>query len=191
MTATRLRAAATALPIAIALALGACGSGDDAAPAAVATGASSPGEIHAGQRVPLPTGEAVLRVRGVARGNDRGATAMDLATLERLPRLEVTIDEPFEKRSMTFTGVRVTDLLDVAGAGDDARRVFVHALDDYHVRFRLADLERAGAILATRADGKAIPLEQGGPIRIVFPTADGLGKNKDNWIWSVDWMRVS
>src|SRR5688572_9033397 len=77
----------------------------------------SAGTITAGDRVPSPEGEAVLRVRGVAGGPGRAApTAMDLATLERLPRVRLTVYEPFRKRDMTFEGVRLADLVRIAGA---------------------------------------------------------------------------
>lgn len=98
--------------------------------------------------------------------------------------------EPFRKRTMRFRGVAVADLLAIAGASPTAQQVYTHALDDYHVDFTRTELEQAGAVLATRADGRAIPLEQGGPARIVFSGKTRLSANSDNWIWSVDWIRI-
>ena len=45
-------------------------------------------------------------------------------------------------------------------------------------------------MLATRADGARMSLREGGPVRLVFPTGSELGRNSDNWIWSVDWIRI-
>lgn len=188
MHAMTFRAVCTAILATVALAASGCAADE---PGGVEMTATTPaGGIRAGDRIPRPSGTTVLRVRGV-RGNDGTATVMDLATLERLPRVEVRLHEPFEQRDMRFTGVRVDDLLRLSGAPSTAADVLVHALDDYQVRFRVEELTDAGAVLATRADGAPIALEDGGPIRIVFPESDGPGRNKDNWIWSVDWIRVS
>ena len=66
----------------------------------------------------------------------------------------------------------------------------MHALDDYHVTLPLAQLAASGAVLATRSGGRAIAIDEGGPVRLVFPGGTRLGRNSDNWIWSVDWIRV-
>lgn len=122
------------------------------------------GTLAAGDPVPQPRGKPVLRLRGAANRNDGGATAMDLATLERLPQVRLTVHEPFRKRTMTFQGVRL--------------------------RFSMAELAGSDAVLATRADGRRIPVAEGGPLRVVFPAGTELGRNTDNWIWSVDWIRT-
>jgi hypothetical protein len=182
-----------ALPVLAAAWLTACGgSADEGAQAAARTVVDvSPGEIRAGDAVPAPDGRPTVRVRGTKHGNARGATALDLATLDRLPRVRVTVQEPFRKRDMTFEGVRLVDLLQIAGAPtSEARRVYLHALDDYHVSIPLTALAGSDAVLATEADGRAVPVEEGGPVRLVFPDGTKLGTNTDNWIWSVDWMRT-
>jgi hypothetical protein len=34
-------------------------------------------------------------------------------------------------------------------------------------------------------DGSAIPIDQGGPVRVVFLDGVEAGKNPDQWIWSI------
>jgi hypothetical protein len=165
-------------------------SEDDRAETAPGTAVRvSSGAIRAGDAIPRPQGKVVLRVRGGARGGEGRTTALDLATLERLPRVRLTVAEPFRKRDMTFEGVPVGELLSIAGAPTGATRLYLHALDDYHVTLPLRGLAGSGAILATRAEGRAIPIEEGGPVRLMFPARAELGTNTDNWIWSVDWLR--
>lgn len=189
MEATTFRTACAAMAIALALAAGGCG-GDERS-GAEGPARTEPGTIRAGDPVPVPDGPAVLRIRGVEGGNAGTSTALDLATIEELPRVEVQLYEPFQNREMTFRGVPMADLLRISGVQGPDASIYIHALDDYHVEFGLRELEDAGAVLATRADGRPIALKDGGPIRVVFPRAEGPGKNKDNWIWSVDWIRVS
>lgn len=138
---------------------------------------------------PLPAAPrtaAVLRIEGTRGGNAAGgrATEFDLAALRALPQLTLRVEEPFVRREMTLTGPRMRDVLDAARA--PGGRLLVHALDDYEVVFAAADLRGDEAILALRAEGAAIPVAQGGPIRIVFGDEEPLGENLDNWIWSVD-----
>lgn len=163
-----------------------CGGGDGAADVAVV----SPATLTPGDRVPVPS-EPVLVVDGmIADGNDGGALALDFASLEDLELVETVVYEPFEERDVTFTGVRVTDLLDLAGADVAATEVHMHALDDYTVDFTLDELAAGDAILATQADGARMPVEHAGPTRIVFLDGSQVGENKDLWIWSLDRITV-
>jgi hypothetical protein len=65
------------------------------------------------------------------------------------------------------------------------------ALDDYQVDLALADVRDQSVFLATRTgDGTVLPIEDGGPTRIVF--ADGLTDrfSPDMWIWNIETIEV-
>jgi hypothetical protein len=64
---------------------------------------------------------------------------------------------------MGFQGVWLADLLDAAGADDEANSLHITALDNYQVDLPFADVRGGGVLLATRTG-------DGGPIR--SPTAD-------------------
>jgi hypothetical protein len=70
-----------------------------------------------------------------------------------------------------------------------ARNLYMHALDDYHVDLPIAGLQQAGYV-ATRIDGKKIPIAMGGPVRLLFSGNGRLARDTDNWIWSFDSARV-
>jgi DMSO/TMAO reductase YedYZ molybdopterin-dependent catalytic subunit len=110
----------------------------------------------------------------------------DLRTLNAMATVTTSTYEPFVKKAMTFTGVPMADLFARAGIAPGATKVHLHALDDYKVDLRVADLADRRVLLATKADGAAIPVRKGGPIRLIFPADSSVGKNKDLWIWSVD-----
>jgi hypothetical protein len=133
-----------------------------------------------------PAGAPVLRIDGVAHGNvAAGVTKLDFKTLDGLARESLTVDEPFLKRKITFTGVRLGSLMRRLGVPASTRSLYMHALDDYHVVLPFAALSE-DALLATRAGGRPIPVADGGPIRVVFPDGSKLGAVTDNWIWSLD-----
>ncbi len=182
--------------VAAALALAACGGNDKAASTA-APGASVPtvvsnGTLAAGEPVAAPKGEVVLTITGdIGRVNKGRKLELDLASLERMRQVRLEAAEPFLKRRVTFEGVLLADLLAVAGVPDSASKVSLTALDDYKVDFSLADVRSSQMLLATKADGKHMPVEHSGPIRIVFPDGSRLGRNPDLWIWSVSSMTVA
>ncbi len=142
--------------------------------------------------MPAPVGKPVLTVKGaVTNRNDGGAVVFDLRTLGTMATVTTSTYEPFVKKDMTFTGVPMADLLARAGIAAGATKVRMHALDDYQVELRVADLADRRVLLATKADGASIPVRKGGPIRLVFPPGSSVGRNQDLWIWSVDSITVA
>jgi hypothetical protein len=179
-----------------ALAVAACG-GKEAPEQAAASGASSPlvvddGTLAAGEKIAAPQGEVVLTVTGAIGAHNMGRRLqLDLASLERMRQVRLEAAEPFLKRRVMFEGVLLSDLLAVAGVPGSATKVSLTALDDYKVDFKVADVRSSQMLLATKADGKHMPVDRSGPIRIVFPDSSSLGRNPDLWIWSVSSMKVA
>jgi hypothetical protein len=164
--------------------------GDDGAGSAPGPMPAAIPERVAVRPLPAPSGERVLRIKGVKTGNVSATeTDVDFTTLDRAASDEITILEPFVKRMMTFTGIPMAELLQRAGVDASARKLSLHALDDYHVDLPIAGLKDAG-FLATRVDGKKIPIAKGGPIRLLFSGRGKLARDTDNWIWSFDSARV-
>jgi hypothetical protein len=186
-----------ALALVAALAVAACGGGQEEAPAASAPDVSVPqvvddGSLAAGEKIGAPKGEVVLTMTGaIGAANNGKKLELDLASLEQMRRVRLEAAEPFLKRRVLFEGVLLSDLLAVAGVPDGASTVSLTALDDYKVDFKVADVRSSQMLLATKADGKHMPVDRSGPIRIVFPDASSLGRNPDLWIWSVSSMKVA
>ena len=179
-----------------ALAVAACG-GKEEAPTQAAPDPSTPqvvdgGTLAAGEKVSAPKGDVVLTVTGdIGTANKGKKLELDLASLEKMRQVRVEAAEPFLKRRVVFEGVLLSDLLAVAGVPDSASKVSLTALDDYKVDFKVADVRSSQMLLATKADGKHMPVDRSGPIRIVFPDGSTLGRNPDLWIWSVESMKVA
>jgi hypothetical protein len=181
----------------MALAVAACGGKQEEAPQAAGPNASSPqvvddGTLAAGEEISSPKGEVVLTVSGDIGAANKGRTLeLDLASLEQMRRVRLETAEPSLKRRVTFEGVLLSDLLAVADVPDTASTVSLTALDDYKVDFKVADVRSSQMLLATKADGKHMPVDRSGPIRIVFPDSSSMGRNPDLWIWSVASMKVA
>jgi hypothetical protein len=174
--------------LAVAAALGACNSREAAeAPAPPATARPK----VAATPVPAPTGKRILVLSGKVSNRNQGSSlAFDQRTLDTLPTASATLYEPFLKQEVRFSGIPSAELLARAGISPQATIVRLHALDDYKVELKVADLMAPGVLLATRADGAPIPIAKGGPVRLVFPPDSQAGRNKDLWIWSIDTITV-
>jgi hypothetical protein len=149
--------------------------------------AVSAATLKPGQDVPPPAGKPAFTMTGkIAATNQTGGLAFDLPTVERLAIYEVRLYEPWTKQNTAFRGVWLQDLLAVAGVKADATKLHFVALDDYTVDLTMADIRAGGILLATRAgDGSALPIDKGGPTRIVFLNGVKSGANADQWIWSL------
>jgi hypothetical protein len=175
----------------LAAALAGCGSSTPSTSGGATATTSRPVASTTPQAVPKPAGKTVLRMEGaLTRHNVGRSVAFDQKTLDAMATSTATIFEPFVKKDIRFTGIPMSDLLTRAGVQDGATKVQMHALDDYKVEFKVSDMMAPGVLLATKADGAAIPIGKGGPIRLVFPPDSAAGKNKDVWIWSIDSMTI-
>lgn len=151
----------------------------------------SKGVLEAGDPLPSPTKKPILEIGGkVSSTNDGGRALFDLRTLEQLGLVRYSVEDPWLKREVAYTGVLVSDLVKSVRPASSATTMHLVALDDYAVDIALADVERWPIMLATRLDGERMGIENGGPTRIVFPygLVDGVDEleHKDLWIWNVE-----
>jgi hypothetical protein len=114
---------------------------------------------------------------------------LDLPALEKLPMVTKDINDPWEKRPITYRGVLMSDLLAAVGH-DGATKMRLTALDDYVVTLSMKDLLSGDVLLATSADGKRLAVKDGGPTRIVFLPASATGRDSELWIWSIAEMAL-
>jgi DMSO/TMAO reductase YedYZ molybdopterin-dependent catalytic subunit len=92
--------------------------------------------------------------------------------------------EGWRATGLTWRGVRVTDLLDRADPQADAAFALVHAMDgDYACGYPLGRLE--GALVALELDGEPLPVEHGGPARLV-PRGESDCWESVKWVARID-----
>jgi hypothetical protein len=118
--------------------------------------------------LPAPTGRPVLEVSGaIGRTNAPGKALFDLAMLEALGTRELVTTTPWTEGELRFSGVDPRSLL----AAVEARgtELEITALDGYRAVVPLADLERFPTLLATRRDGRPMPVRERGPLWLVYP----------------------
>ena len=75
----------------------------------------------------------------------------------------------WSKFDMTFNGVSVDTLLDLAGLRAEAAFVMARSHTGYTTNLPLADVTGGKAWVAWTVDGKPLPVEHGGPARLLVP----------------------
>ena len=80
-----------------------------------------------------------------------------------------------------WQGVAARTLLDLAQPKPEARHVVFHAHDGYTTNLRLDQFDQPDAFLVHRWEGKPIPRQHGGPVRVLIPRL---------YLWkSAKWLR--
>jgi DMSO/TMAO reductase YedYZ molybdopterin-dependent catalytic subunit len=123
----------------------------------------------------------VLEVDGLVERTMR----LDRTAWLALPRTQETRDlhcvEGWSVADLDWEGVRVSELLSRAGPRPDGRFVTFHAYDGtYTDTLTLAEAQAPDTLLADTLDGRALPAEHGGPLRLVIPSQ--LGYKNVKWV---------
>jgi DMSO/TMAO reductase YedYZ molybdopterin-dependent catalytic subunit len=92
---------------------------------------------------------------------------------QALPRVRITADfhcvTRFSTLDNVWEGVASFELLRHVQIGPEASHVLVHCYGGYTTNLPLEDFLSARALLADRHNGKPLPIDHGGPVRLVVP----------------------
>lgn len=104
--------------------------------------------------------------------------------LLKIKSSEISIYEPFLKKRQKFTVIPMKTFFAMVGiSGKDSVRTI--ALNDYTYSNTAEKFLAADAYIAIKRDGREIPYDQGGPLRIIFSDKSSWAKNLDAWNWSL------
>lgn len=168
---------------ALILLTGCSSSNESAAPTPSASASENP--YGAGFVVDPPAADdVVLTVTGTSSKD------YTMAEITALADEEISIMEPFVKTQQSFKVVKMEKLLKGLGfkATDKLNTV---ALNDYAFADTYDNFIKNNAYIAVSRDGAAIPMDQGGPIRIVFASDSGYFGNLDAWNWSIRTIEIA
>lgn len=152
----------------------------------------APRQLEPGMPVPAPTDTPVLSIGGkITQANAPDGLRLDMALLDQLGLVRVEVYEPWVRRELTFEGPWLADVLTLAQPDGTGRSLHLTALDGYQIDLSVDDVMAGGILLATKTgDGQPIPIEDGGPVRIVFLDGVAAGASADQWIWSLSKIDV-
>lgn len=131
-------------------------------------------------------GSRIIRFSGaLAEGQSSTVTVKQI---EQAGLQEFTVFNPYEEREEDYTGVFISDLVEMFGA-EGVQSVRLTALDDYVIDINQEEWSNLRIVLATRVDGAYFGFETKGPMRIVFPDYDSDKLEHQEllpkWIWMI------
>lgn len=168
--------------VATALLAGSCSSGNEDSSATTTSKSAPTTENPYGADIevdPPAPGESVLTVTGAA-----GEKTYSVEQIAALGPQTVTINEPFVNKKQTFTAVPLEALLAPSGL-TGSQMIDTTAINEYVYSNTAESFVSGGALLAYELDGKPIPYDQGGPVRIIFADDAPGASNLDAWNWSL------
>lgn len=149
-----------------------------------ATPSASPTNPYGGFKVDNPKDtDVVLTVAGSK------TVDYTMGELKAMADQKISILEPFVKKHQSFEGVTLKSLLEASGISP-SEKVDTVALNQYEFADTAQNLESADAILAVARDSQPIPMDEGGPIRLVFGSKSKYFTYLDAWNWSLRTIKV-
>ena len=82
-----------------------------------------------------------------------------------------------------WTGVRLKDVLDLAGLKPESKGAFIRSTDDFFEGVKMADILDDRTLLVYDMNGVPLPIDHGFPLRIYIPNRYGMKQPK--WIESI------
>ena len=123
------------------------------------------------REVAAPEGEVVIEITGkVGSLNSEDALRLDLSQIESMPVTEFVTNTPWTDKKETWSGVRVSDLLEAVEASSNKFKA--SALDDYIIEFANVDIDKYPVIIAYKKEGKYLSTRDLGPLWLMFPFDD-------------------
>ncbi len=75
----------------------------------------------------------------------------------------------WSKMDLAWKGVRVADVLALAEVDEAATHLLCHAYDGYSTNLPLEEAIKSDVLLVFEVDGRPLPREHGGPVRMITP----------------------
>jgi DMSO/TMAO reductase YedYZ molybdopterin-dependent catalytic subunit len=121
-----------------------------------------------GQTPRIDTAAWQLRVWGLAT-----VKTLTWADIMNLPQHEFTADfhcvTRWSKLDVQWQGVKVSDLMELIEVDPAATHIMQHCYGDYTTNIPLVDFLKPENFFAHTLFGEPLPLEHGGPLRLVVP----------------------
>jgi hypothetical protein len=150
-------------------------------------GWNTPSGLAAENVTPAST---VLVVDGAVTGGR--PVAFDMALLKSLPVTRITTTTPWTEGENLYEGVRVRDLLERVGGKGTV--LLADAVDDYRIPIPMDDVRDYDVIVAYAMNGKALPLDDKGPLWVIYPYSQHFALQKDLYfsrsVWQLNRLTV-
>lgn len=155
----------------------------------------TPSKLQAGQPIPLPTRESILKVTGrLGTTNQDNHIIMDRPTLEAVGLVEYSVRDLFEQQDRMFRGVLMRDLLKTWQVDPQAQTLHIKALNDYNIQIPISWVRQYPILFALQQNGETMTPDYRGPAMLVFPYQKFPSApeftEQAYWIWQIEEINV-
>jgi len=141
-------------------------------------GASSAAEV-----LPAPSGDLILTVTGDLDAPNVGDECVFDADLFDDYAITQDMDDPWMGDGLDYRGVTLATIFELCGGSADAETVTLVADDGMTLEIAAADLKEWPIMVAYQVGGEDLPVELGGPVKMVYPADAGETYGDDFWMW--------
>jgi len=125
--------------------------------------------LDLGVQPDVPTALFRLTIDGLVEN----PVSLDWDAFNALPQTELVSDihcvTQWSRYDNRWAGVAARDLLALVRPKPEARHILFHAHDGYTTNVTLANFDQPDVLLAHSWEGKPMPRQHGGPVRVVIP----------------------
>ncbi len=111
--------------------------------------------------------------RLVVDGAVQESLLLDFKALMKLPQTEDVSDfhcvTEWSKLDMRWAGVKLADMLAVAGLRDEATHLMLHGYDGYTTNLPLEEAVKDDVLVVHTWEGEPLAHQHGGPVRVITP----------------------
>ena len=146
-----------------------------------------------GSAIEAPTGPALLTISGAIGVTNQGDTlVLDKGAVEAMEMSTVKTETPWTEGLVTFEGIPLQALLDLAGA--KGRTIHAIALNDYAVDVPVEDAADPRVIVAYRMNGEIMRIRDKGPLWLIYPLSDDPSLQNEathsKMIWQIKALEI-
>lgn len=133
-----------------------------------------------------------LKIHGNINFDEGKERILDMDYLRSLEPTSIKTDTPWTNGVKTFTGVRISTLLENIGATSNNFEAI--ALNDYRFTLSEIDFEKYPVIIAYEIDGEPLTVRTLGPLWIMFPFDDypelSTQRNRGASVWQLIELKI-
>lgn len=118
--------------------------------------------------------------------DSNGSTIWEVQDLDALEQVELLTATTWSEKPIRFSGPLVRDVLKGSGITDPSDIIRATAYNGYHVDIPVAEFHDHDVLLASRANGELIRLEDRGPYRFIYDFSKVGAKKDSYWIWMLE-----
>ena len=141
--------------------------------------------LSASETPQISTDDWLFKVWGLVESR-----SFDWSDFMNLPQQDFTADfhcvTRWSKLDVQWTGIKVTDFLQVINLDPQATHILQHCYGGYTTNLSLADFARPENFFAHTLNGEPLPAEHGGPMRLIVPHLYGWKSAK--WINGIEFL---